>query len=60
MQAEISMYGALIVVPPEDSDAPQYDAKVVDEIDSSWHTLPWTVGTCDRDIELIELTPITL
>jgi FtsP/CotA-like multicopper oxidase with cupredoxin domain len=29
----------------------------VDEIDSSWHTLNWTAGTCGGDVGLNDLNP---
>jgi FtsP/CotA-like multicopper oxidase with cupredoxin domain len=65
LHAEMGMYGALIVDPPEGpgrlfSGGPSYDVEafwVVDEIDSSWHTLPWTAGTCGGDVGLNELNP---
>jgi len=65
LHAEMGMYGALIVDPPEGagtlfSGGPTYDVEafwVVDEIDSSWHTLPWTAGTCGGDVGLNELNP---
>lgn len=65
LHAEMGMYGALIVDPPEGpgtlfSGGPTYDVEafwVVDEIDSSWHTLPWDAGTCGADVGLNELNP---
>jgi len=65
LHAEMGMYGALIVDPPEGpgtlfSGGPTYDVEafwVVDEIDSSWHTLPWTAGTCGDDVGLNNLNP---
>lgn len=65
LHAEMGMYGALIVDPPEGpgtlfAGGPTYDVEafwVVDEIDSSWHTLPWDAGTCGGDVGLNELNP---
>ena len=65
LHAEMGMYGALIVDPPEGpgtlfSGGPTYDVEafwVVDEIDSSWHALPWTAGTCGGDVGLNDLNP---
>lgn len=65
LHAEMGMYGALIVDPPEGpgtlfSGGPTYDVEafwVVDEIDSSWHTLPWNAGTCGGDVGLNDLNP---
>jgi len=65
LHAEMGMYGALVVDPPEGpgtlfSGGPTYDVEafwVVDEIDSSWHTLPWTAGTCGGDVGLNDLNP---
>ena len=65
LHAEMGMYGALIVDPPEGpgtllSGGPTYDSEafwVVDEIDSRWHTLGWTAGTCGGDVGLNVLEP---
>lgn len=53
LHAEMGMYGAIIVDPPEGPgtafhNGPTYDVEAiwaVDDIDSSWHTLDWTAGT---------------
>lgn len=65
LHAEMGMYGALIVDPPEGagttySGGPTYDMEafwVVDEIDTRWHGLDWTAGTCGEDVGLNELNP---
>lgn len=65
LHAEMGMYGALIVDPPEGpgklfSNGPSYDVEafwVVDEIDSRWHTLSWDAGTCGQDVGLNRLEP---
>jgi len=65
LHAEMGMYGALIVDPPEGpgtllSGGPTYDSEafwVVDEIDSRWHTLGWAAGTCGEDVGLHLLEP---
>lgn len=65
LHAEMGMYGALIVDPPEGpgtllSGGPTYDMEafwVVDEIDSRWHQLGWTAGTCGQDVGLNLLEP---
>ncbi|MDF1884264.1 multicopper oxidase domain-containing protein [Sulfurimonas sp. SAG-AH-194-C21] len=70
LHAEMGMYGALIVDPPEgpgtlvsptaSSSAITYDVEsfwVVDEIDSRWHTLEWDAGTCGEDVGLHLLEP---
>lgn len=70
LHAEMGMYGALIVDPPEGpgtlvsassgNPAVTYDVEafwVVDEIDSRWHTLEWDAGTCGEDVGLNLLEP---
>lgn len=65
LHAEMGMYGALIVDPVEGpgttySGGPTYDLEafwVVDEIDTRWHSLDWTAGTCGEDVGLNELNP---
>jgi FtsP/CotA-like multicopper oxidase with cupredoxin domain len=65
LHAEMGMYGGLIVDPPEGpgrlyQGGPAYDHEViwaVDEIDSAWHTLDWTAGTCGEDVGLNDLNP---
>lgn len=70
LHAEMGMYGALIVDPPEappagtagivTSNGPSYHSEafwVVDEIDSRWHGLNWTAGTCGADEGLNVLEP---
>ncbi|SFV65712.1 Multicopper oxidase [hydrothermal vent metagenome] len=70
LHAEMGMYGALIVDPPEgpgtlvsataENPAITYDVEafwVVDEIDSRWHRLEWDAGTCGEDVGLNLLEP---
>ncbi len=65
LHAEMGMYGALIVDPEEGpgtllSGGPTYDSEafwVVDEIDTRWHNLSWTAGTCGEDVGLHLLEP---
>ena len=65
LHAEMGMYGALIVDPPEGSGrvfagGPSYDVEAiwaVDEIDSSWRGKNWDAGTCGGDVGLNDLNP---
>ena len=70
LHAEMGMYGAIIVDPPEGpgtlisatttNPAVSYDVEafwVVDEIDSRWHTLRWDAGACGEDVGLNLLEP---
>lgn len=71
LHAEMGMYGGLIVDPvPDPNDppgtkrvfagGPTYDLEAIwacDDIDSSWHSLGWTAGTCGQDAGLNVLNP---
>ncbi len=65
LHAEMGMYGALIIDPPEGpgtlySNGPTYDVEAIwacDEIDSSWHNKRWDAGTCGGDEGFNSLNP---
>ncbi len=65
LHAEMGMYGALIVDPPEGPGrvfrgGPSYDVEAIwacDEFDSRWHNLPWDTATCGGDAGLNDLNP---
>ena len=65
LHAEMGMYGALIIDPPEGpgtlyTGGPTYSQEFVwacDEIDTSWHNKDWDAGTCGGDEGFNSLNP---
>jgi len=65
LHAEMGMYGALIIDPPEGpgrvyQNGPTYDVEqiwAVDDIDMNWHCLPWDTALCGGDAGLNNFNP---
>ena len=65
LHAEMGMYGALIIDPPTGPGTsfvggPAYNVEAiwaVDDIDPSWHCLPWNAALCGGDARLNNFNP---